>query len=107
MWEHAYLFRFEGNKGAYVDKFWEFVDWGKVSEVFEKFKLACSQFECRNVKTSSIEEMYADIMQGTSNSADETRTLRKVSFEDLSSCFNSEVLELIAKNLIEKAQSMK
>ena len=39
MWEHAYLFRFEGNKGAYVDKFWEFVDWGKVSEVFEKFNL--------------------------------------------------------------------
>ena len=44
MWEHAYFTRFEGDKGAYVDTFWEFVDWGKVSVVFEKFNL--EGFKC-------------------------------------------------------------
>ena len=31
-------------------------------EAFQKFKSACSQFDCRNVKQSNIEEMYADII---------------------------------------------
>ena len=39
MWEHAYFQKFEGDKGKYVDKFWEFVDWAKVSSVFEKINL--------------------------------------------------------------------
>ena len=39
LWEHAYFTQYEGNKEAYVDKFWSYVNWAKVSENFEKFNL--------------------------------------------------------------------
>lgn len=40
MWEHAYFNKYHGDKGAYVDNFWNFIDWTKVSTNFEKFNLA-------------------------------------------------------------------
>ena len=39
MWEHAYFNRFKGDKEAYVEEFWKFIDWDKVSANFEKFNL--------------------------------------------------------------------
>jgi superoxide dismutase len=39
LWEHAYFTQFEGNKEAYVDKFWHFINWEKVSANFEKHNL--------------------------------------------------------------------
>jgi superoxide dismutase len=30
LWEHAYLTpQYEGDKGAYVDRFWTHLNWGK------------------------------------------------------------------------------
>lgn len=37
LWEHAYFTHYKGDKEAYVENFWNFVDWGKVSLNFEKF----------------------------------------------------------------------
>jgi len=39
LWEHAYFVQYEGNKEAYVDAFWDCVNWEKVSFNFEKFNL--------------------------------------------------------------------
>ena len=39
LWEHAYFTQYEGNKEAYVEAFWRFVDWEKVSSNFEEFTL--------------------------------------------------------------------
>ena len=39
LWEHAYFDRFHGDKEAYVETFWNFVNWDKVSENFEKYNL--------------------------------------------------------------------
>lgn len=41
LWEHAYFTpQFEGNKAAYVEKFWDHVNWGKVSSTFETHVIA-------------------------------------------------------------------
>ena len=41
LWEHAYLTpQYEGDKGAYVDRFWTHLNWGKVSHFFESHNLA-------------------------------------------------------------------
>ena len=38
LWEHAYWADHDGEAhGTYVDKFWSFIDWKKVSENFEKY----------------------------------------------------------------------
>jgi Fe-Mn family superoxide dismutase len=37
LWEHAYFTQYEGDKEAYVNRFWEFLDWEKVSNDFEGF----------------------------------------------------------------------
>jgi superoxide dismutase len=39
LWEHAYFDRFHGDKEAYVEQYWNFINWGKVSENFEKYNL--------------------------------------------------------------------
>ena len=39
LWEHAYFHRYEGDKVAYLSKFWECVDWEKVSFTYEKYNL--------------------------------------------------------------------
>jgi len=40
LWEHAYWADHDGEAStSYVDTFWNFVDWKKVSENFEKFNL--------------------------------------------------------------------
>jgi Fe-Mn family superoxide dismutase len=40
LWEHAYFDKFSGDKTAYVNEFFNCIDWLKVSENFEKFNLA-------------------------------------------------------------------
>lgn len=39
LWEHAYFAQYQGNKESYVENFWRFVDWERVSLNFEKFNL--------------------------------------------------------------------
>ena len=39
LWEHAYFHQFKGDKAAYVDKYWEYIDWDTVSTNFEKYNL--------------------------------------------------------------------
>ena len=39
LWEHAYFNQYEGDKERYIENFWGFVDWDKVSENFERFNL--------------------------------------------------------------------
>ena len=39
LWEHAYFTQFEGNKESYVDAFWNYLDWEKISKDFEMFNL--------------------------------------------------------------------
>lgn len=40
LWEHAYFSAYDGDKEAYVDRFWDFIDWEKVSADFESHLLA-------------------------------------------------------------------
>ncbi|CDW84501.1 superoxide dismutase [Stylonychia lemnae] len=35
LWEHSYFTQYEGDKEDYVNRFWDFIDWGKVSANFE------------------------------------------------------------------------
>ena len=40
LWEHAYWEEHEGAAdGSYLDTFWQKLDWGKISENFDKFNL--------------------------------------------------------------------
>jgi Fe-Mn family superoxide dismutase len=32
VWEHAYYLQYQNNRGAYVDKFWEIIDWEKTAK---------------------------------------------------------------------------
>ncbi|OMJ67570.1 hypothetical protein SteCoe_35224 [Stentor coeruleus] len=37
MWEHAYYFFYIWDRGAYVDAWWELVDWGLVEYLYEEY----------------------------------------------------------------------
>lgn len=39
VWEHAYYLKYQNNRGAYVDNFWNIVNW---SDVADRFKAASS-----------------------------------------------------------------
>ena len=39
LWEHAYFAQYKGDRGAYLERFWAHVNWGKVSENFESFNV--------------------------------------------------------------------
>ena len=36
VWEHAYYLNYQNERGTYVDKFWDIVDWNAVNERYEK-----------------------------------------------------------------------
>jgi Fe-Mn family superoxide dismutase len=35
VWEHAYYLNYQNERGTYVDKFWDIVDWDAVNERYE------------------------------------------------------------------------
>ncbi len=40
MWEHAYLSDYQGDKSAYFEKWWQHLNWPRVSQYFETHNLA-------------------------------------------------------------------
>ena len=40
LWEHAYFTQYQGDKEAYLNAYWNHVDWEKVSAAFEEHNLA-------------------------------------------------------------------
>ena len=37
MWEHSYYFFYMWDKSAYVDAWWEIIDWGLVEYLYEEY----------------------------------------------------------------------
>jgi Fe-Mn family superoxide dismutase len=44
MWEHAYYLDYQNNKGAYIDAFWQILDWDEVSDRYEESLLLYKSF---------------------------------------------------------------
>ena len=44
LWEHAYLVTYSGDKAAYLERFWEHLNWGKISQNFETYLLQGKMF---------------------------------------------------------------
>jgi Fe-Mn family superoxide dismutase len=36
VWEHAYYLQYKNDRGSYVDKWWDVVNWGDVDARFKK-----------------------------------------------------------------------
>ena len=36
LWEHSYYLKYQNNRDSYIEKFWDYVDWDFVNELFEK-----------------------------------------------------------------------
>ena len=37
MWEHSYYFYYIWDKSAYVDAWWDIIDWGLVGDLYEEY----------------------------------------------------------------------